>query len=480
MNTVVESKSALESLSRSALIAAAIKAGVAPTKAYSTKSVVLRELILASQTPGPVAVASVEVVAEEPEEEANQPAPAIEEIADANVVPFEAEAVQTEIKPEAVTVKPEDSRGIFKVGRKAFQKQLVALSKVVGHSNMQVLNCVLLEFAAGKLRVSGTNLDNYVTTEVPAETAGDVKIAINYAILKAFVSKCASEFMMAEVKGMTLHLSDIVNKTRIMGIKHEEFVPTPDSATAVSILEIQAKQLVKVLGEMLPCASIDETRYILNGVCLDMAKKAANPVVVATDGRRLSRTLLLADKTHAHGRFIIPSKTVEALMQGLPEGATVELLSSSNASRMLARSSSGGFTYGAAFKLVDGNFPNWNQVVPKGDRPSFTIDREEFLAALARVSVLVTEKSNSVKLTFGPEVLRLNTAAVDYGDGAEPVSVKTNHGKEIRVAINPEFLRSILAAWSDDTVIFQVNDELSPLTITAGDKLAVVMPVRLS
>jgi len=238
---------------------------------------------------------------------------------------------------------------------------------------------------------------------------------------------------------------------------------------------------VQLLSEMLPCASTDETRYILNGVCLDLAKETKIPQVVATDGRRLSKTALNADKVFAHGRHILPTLCAEALVSGLPEDAKVEVRAEpENVRRLLVRSEASGFRYMAVLKVVDGNYPNYSQVIPKGTRPEFVIDREEFLAALARIMVLTNVDASSVKFTFNPKGLRLNSCRPDMGEGVESVSVKTNHEKEIIVAINPDFIDQILKAWSDEKILVNALDAVSPITLSAGDKLAIIMPVRLS
>jgi DNA polymerase-3 subunit beta len=367
--------------------------------------------------------------------------------------------------------------GMFKVSRKVFQRQLsVACRAIKTGASLPVLSCVLISFGKQRLRVESTNLDLSFATDTAAETEGTESIAINASVLSRFVAKCESEFLMAVVKDSQLFISDLTNKTNIMGIGAAEYPPMNRPNKAVEIMEISGKRLAQVITETQKCASTDETRYILNGLYFTLTKDA----VVTTDGRRLCRVPLSADKVLAdQANFILPSAPASAILHSVPLDAVAKV--SLDDRRLFITSESGGFNYTAVSKIIDGTFPNYEQVIPKNSLHSFTLNRKNLSEALGRMFVLTTEKSQSVKFTFTTDSLLLNASSADVGSGKEEIKTKgTNSDKPVVVAFNPTYCIEILNSWSDEEVVLAVKDATSPVLLTAGAKLAVIMPVRLS
>ena len=234
MNT----KESLAAIGRSKLIQLAIENGVPSASAYSTKSAVLIDLIIAKTS------ASV-AVADAPLEVESSP------VAD-NIVPFGIEPVQTELKADAT--KKAVSVGIFKLNRKVFQGQLNAAVKVIDrNASMPILKNVCLSFGAGRMRVDGTNLDVYISTESPIESDGEAQLSVPAHLLTKFVSKCSSEFMMVEVFDSHLFvISDMANRTELMGIDAKEFPAFPFKASS-SLFTIDGKNLVRAMNDAEKC-----------------------------------------------------------------------------------------------------------------------------------------------------------------------------------------------------------------------------------
>jgi DNA polymerase III beta subunit len=491
----------LASLKRNALIQLAIQTKAAtPSAAYSSKSVKLIEAILGQQTPesveavAPTAAPAAEAPAIEVETKSvavaePEDGPVIEEPftgavingAD-NVVPFDPEPpVQTEI-PSAPA--PTDSHGLFKIGRAVFQRQLAIAGRVAKGGNMPVLGCVLLSFGDGRMTVEGTNLDVYVSSEAPAETKGGFRLAVPAAVLSKFVARCSSEHLMAEVRGSSLHISDLENRTNIMGISVEEWPPAPTGDKATDFMEITGKQLNRVLTETLKSASTDETRYILCSVGIDTKKG----VVVATDGRRLTRAVLGADKVTPHdSTTILPSFAAEVIRQSIPLDARVKV--SATDRRLVFAATAPGFDVSIYTRTIDGNYPNYAQVIPApGYGIPFVADRKEMLSALGRMVVLMSKEGQAVRLEFADNELSFSLASAGVGAGKEEIAIKGELARDketgkpvpMALAVNPAFLQEILGSWSDERVTLAVKDSVSALLLTGDAKTAVVMPVRLS
>lgn len=486
---MIHTTESLTALKRNALIQTAIKTGAcSPSAAHSSKSVKLIEAILAKQAAetAPVATAVKEVPAETPAEvpaPATAPAPApapvagdvIDTAAATNVVDF---ATQTEIPVEP---KPETaSNGLFKISRKVFQLQLAAVSKLPGKGTMPILNCALIQFGSGRVAVEATNLDCSVRTEAPAETDGMFSIAVPFTILSKFVAKCTSDFLMAEARGGSLFISDIENKTEIMGLPVSEWPAAPQHADVV-VMHVAGRELAKVFTESLPCASEEETRYILNGVFLDTRSIAT---MVATDGRRIVTVPIVVEKSVTPFNGIIPTFFAEVVRASIPQDASALIARSESFRGMSIRTELNGFSYRAVGRLVDGTYPNYAQVIPKdtAERTTFELNTADLMAALARVLVVANsgEKTPAVVFKFSKDLIELSAANASVGNSRETITAKGG-GDEfaLRVGLNGDFVREIVAAWTEDRVTLSVREENSPLVITGGGKTAVVMPIRL-
>ncbi len=131
-------------------------------------------------------------------------------------------------------------------------------------------------------------------------------------------------------------------------------------------------------------------------------------------------------------------------------------------------------------KLIEGNYPNYKQVIPGEARERITLERETFLQSVHRVSLLASEKSNSVKLVFSKNNIEIAANTPDIGEARESLPVQYR-GKEFSIAFNPEFLMAPLRNLPNDEVYLDLIDEMSPGVIKIQSPfLYVLMPMRIS
>jgi DNA polymerase-3 subunit beta len=224
--------------------------------------------------------------------------------------------------------------------------------------------------------------------------------------------------------------------------------------------------------------STDEARYVLNGIFLSL--KDHKVTMVATDGRRLALVDEEVDiSEQSQGEFIIPAKAVNELNRLLQEKGEVELKYSENQAAFTLKDEKG-FSVLIVTKLIEGNYPNYRQVIPAETRERVPLPREEFLHALRRAEIMTSEKANSVKLTFGKNNLAITANSPEVGEAKESIAVNYK-GKEIAIAFNPKYLIDPLNALPNDEVFVELIDELSPGVLKInGPFLYVVMPMRLT
>src|ERR1019366_7605077 len=181
----------------------------------------------------------------------------------------------------------------------------------------------------------------------------------------------------------------------------------------------------------------------------------------------------------SNGEFIVPSKAVNELNRLLTDKGEVELRYTDNQASFTLKDEKGSSVL-IISKLIEGNYPNYRQVIPNEVKERVSLMREEFLHALRRAEIMTSEKSNSVKLTFGKNNLAITANSPEVGEARESLAINYK-GKEMAIAFNPKYLIDPLNALTEDEVFFELIDELSPGVLKInGPFLYVVMPMRLS
>jgi DNA polymerase-3 subunit beta len=264
---------------------------------------------------------------------------------------------------------------------------------------------------------------------------------------------------------------------KIRGLAADEFPPLPKFKEDKRVTLPQEK-LRSMLKKTAFATSTDESRYVLNGIFLSL--KDHKITMVATDGRRLALVDEEADIAEkSQGEFIIPSKAVTELSRLLTDKGDVDVNFSENQASFTLKAEKGPGVL-IVSKLIEGNYPNYRQVIPAETKERIALPREEFLHALRRAEIMTSDKQNSVKMAFGKNQLAITANSPDVGEARETMSVNYK-GKDLAIAFNPAYLIEPLNALVEDEVFIELIDELSPGVLKInGPFLYVVMPMRLS
>jgi DNA polymerase-3 subunit beta len=237
--------------------------------------------------------------------------------------------------------------------------------------------------------------------------------------------------------------------------------------------KIQQSDLRDGLKKTSYAISSDETRYVLNGIYTSF--RDGKMTLVATDGRRLAMAESDLEFPASHETdVIIPTKAVQELQRLLGTEGELSLRLSDN-----QVSISVGDTL-LVSKLIEGNYPNYRQVIPSDANERVELPREALLDTVRRVSLLASDKSSSVKLVFGDNKVEISANSPDVGEAREEMLVKYE-AKQIQVAFNPEFMMAPLRNLETETVYLDLIDEMSPGVIRIdGSFLYVLMPMRVT
>lgn len=358
------------------------------------------------------------------------------------------------------------------IQRDRFLEGLQTVQSVVStKSTLPILANVLLRAEGDILTLSTTDLDTGIRCEVEASTEKTGSVTLPARKLFSIIRELPANQISLEVDGK---LNAIIKSGksffRIMGLPEDDFPPFPKTENA-NIFRLDQKLFRSMLKRTSYAMSTDESRYVLNGVLLSF--KDGKLSVVATDGRRLALASHEMDfPKSSECDVILPSKAVAELGRVLADSGEAEIAISENQIAFVV-----GTTY-LVSKLIEGNYPNYQQVIPSKTTERLTVERELLLNSVRRVGLLSSDKANSVKLNLHPNELEISATTPDVGEAKETIVAKYN-GKELAMAFNPEFLNDPLKNLDCAEIFFDFTDELSPGIIRFNEPfLYVIMPMR--
>ena len=356
---------------------------------------------------------------------------------------------------------------------------LQAVQNVVSNrTTLPILSNVLLRAEGDRLEFTATDLDVTVACGVEAKVKKVGASTVPVKKLFGIVRELPNSEIDLEVDDKNLcSVRAGASFYKINGLSADEFPPMPKfkEDKKVTIAQETLKAMMKKTSFAI---STDESRYVLNGVFISM--KDHKMTMVATDGRRLALVDEEVDVSEkSQGDFIVPAKAVLELNRLLLDKGEVQIHFTENQASFRLKDEKESSVL-IVTKLIEGNYPNYRQVIPSEAKERVSLIREEFLHALKRAEIMTSEKSNSVKLTFAKNNLAITANSPEVGEARESLAINYK-GKEIAIAFNPKYLIDPLNALSNDEVFVELIDELSPGVLKInGPFLYVVMPMRLS
>ena len=373
----------------------------------------------------------------------------------------------------------------FKINQDHFSNGLQqVLNVVASRSTMPILNNVLIEAEEEHISLTTTNLDLGIRCRIKADVSDTGSITLPVRKLATIVKELpVSEVFLETNKTNQAKITSGGSLFKIMGIASEEFPPLPTFENR-KVFELAQDEIVNMLKSVSYAQSTDENRYILNGVYFNFADEKLT--LVATDGRRLGLTGLELEVSEENaGSLILPAKTVAELERLMGKGEKVNIAFNDRQAAFeigLDEAGDSGLVdhLYLVSKIVEGNYPNYRQVIPKETEHRVKIERELMLECVHRAALVTSDKSNSVKIKISKNLLEISGQSTEYGESHESMAIAYD-GPEVQVAFNPQFLMEPLKALTKDEVFFEFKDELSPgLFKTLDNFICVIMPLRLN
>ncbi|MDF0675694.1 MAG: DNA polymerase III subunit beta [Nitrospira sp.] len=365
---------------------------------------------------------------------------------------------------------------------------LTGLQRVQGvvekRNTMPILSNILFEAKQDGVEIVATDLEIGVRGLYKATVVetGGVTISARklFEIIKE-VPPGEVELTSADNNWTTIQAGK--SQFKVVGLPNTEYPALP-TIEREGLTPLSGEGLLELIRKTLFAAGDNDARYILNGLLVTLlaTDRKTSLRLVGTDGHRLAVSEQEIGKAGTKGvpqeiKAIIPKKAAHEIRHLLEEGGDSEPLIGFTKNLMIFRKSGLLLTS----RLMEGNYPNYQQVIPKENGKKISVNRAELESALRRVSVLSKDKASAVKVSFASGTMTLFTSSPDYGEASEDVPVRYE-GDSLSTGFNARYLLDVFSVMDGESISMQMETPLSPCLIQEPENpgfKCVVMPIKI-
>ncbi len=338
-------------------------------------------------------------------------------------------------------------------------------------ASLPVLSGVRLELTGDQLTITGTDLDLTIQLGLPVGGERDGGAVLPARLASDIVRSLGPGKVTVSVDTDDVSISGGRSQFSVRPLSIDDYPRLPSPPT--SGVALAAAAFGEALRQVVRAASTDDNRPILTGVLLTAENDGLR--MVATDSYRLAVRDLAETQVLAAGqKVLVPGRALLELQRLVGAGGELML-------RLGERDAT--FEVGGTrltTRLIEGEFPNYRQLIPQSHPNVLTVEREALLEAIRRVKILARD-ATPVRLQMGGDILRLTAVTQDVGNAAEELDA-TYSGGELVVAFNPDYLAAGVEACAGESVTLSTQDALKPAVVRgvdAPDYLYLLMPVRV-
>lgn len=360
-----------------------------------------------------------------------------------------------------------------KVSRDTLIKGLEVIQNIISaKATLPILSNILIETQKDKLRLTATDLNIGISCVKPVSILEAGAITIPAKRFFSIIRELSDDEIEINTKKNNIVIIETKNcQFKIIGLPPEEFPKLPEFKDK-EVIKIEQSLLKHMLAQTSFAVSLDEIKYILNGILFKIAKDTVT--LVATDGKRLAVSKSkLAQSVSREFSFIVPFKTLQELDRNLTSEGEVALIIGTN--QVL-------FDFKDVViisRLIEGEFPDYQQVIPPVSDQKIKMDRQQFLLAVRRAALLATPDYQAVKLEIFKDKLVVSKSTPDVGESREEITAEYR-GKEMMIGFNPVFITDVLKVLPEAAVELEVSGSEKPGVIRAQGYIYIVLPMRLT
>ena len=364
-----------------------------------------------------------------------------------------------------------------KADRKSLQEATALVQGIVpSKASRPILQNFLLETRDNNLLVQGTDMEAGISVVVEkVEVQEDGKAVVPASKVVEILSKVLDESVDLYTEDQTLRIQTSRSNFKVLGDKPEDF-PAMKECNWEDAFEIEGETLAEMVKKTIFASATERTRYALNGIFLVVKKGKAE--MVATDGKRLARIIRPVTSKNEHPGVIVPTKCINylekiSLAAGEGAHAPVKILIEENS--IFASTSNATLTS----RLIEGHFPDYEAVLPKGTDNVLTIAVKDLQQAVVEGALLGDRESHAVRHSFKDGKLTLSSRSPDVGEARVEMDV-SYEGADLDIAFNPDYLLDVLRALGGGEIKFKFKDTSSAALIDPGNNyIYIIMPVSI-
>jgi len=350
-------------------------------------------------------------------------------------------------------------------------------SAVSSRNTLPILANILFETENNKLILSGTDLELSIKCEIEANIVNEGSITIPAKKLLEIVRELPETDITIKLNDKNvIYLTCGKSLFKINGLPKKDFPILPEIKTEKEII-LSQKNFNDMIKKTIFSVSSDETRYVLNGVLLSGEKDIIR--MVSTDGHRLSFIEKKINNIYEEKlNNIIPAKALNELVKILKDEGEISIQINNNQIIFLIDK------VVLISRLIEGQFPNFGQVIPKENDKSFTCYTEDIMAATKRVALMASDKSNSVKYSISNNKLLISSNTPEVGEAQEEMDINYS-GENIIIAYNAKYVLNVLKNLGSKECLLELSSNLNPGVFKPKgidedtNYLCVVMPMRV-
>jgi DNA polymerase III subunit beta len=346
---------------------------------------------------------------------------------------------------------------------------------VASRGALAVLSGVRLELAGDRLTITGSDLELTVSVELTVSGLADGVAVVPSRLVNDIVKALEPGAVELETGDDEARIASGRSEFQLKTLPADEFPRV--AAVEGDEVRFEADALVGALRQVLPAASGDDNRPILTGVLLAAEDRGLR--LVATDSYRLAVRDLPGVSVLSSGKqVLVPSRALAELSRSLGDGGELTLRLGERDASFSSAGETGGIVL--TTRLIEGEYPNYQGLIPQNQPNRLTVGREALMEALRRVKLLARD-ATPVRLIMSSDGLELKAVTQDVGEGSESLDA-TYEGEDLTVAFNPDYLLAGVEAAAGDEITLSTMDSLKPAVVrtpASDDYLYLLMPVRV-
>ena len=361
---------------------------------------------------------------------------------------------------------------IFKTSQENLLAGVQIVQNIVsGKSTLPILSNILLEVKGTKLRLNTTDLDIGISCEITVDIIEEGAITIPAKRFGDIVRELPSgDIIISVKKNNQVDIEGKQCRFKLGGLPKDEFPKFPEFKDKEAI-QIEQSTLKEMLRLTSFAVSHEESRYVLNGILIEISDNVIR--IVATDGRRLAKIeKKLPAVIKKEVAVIVPIKAVQEISRNLREEGTLSLIVGAN--QVLFEIND----VLIATRIIEGEFPNYNQVIPKPAKNRITMNTQDVLSSIRRANLLSTPDFQAVKFEIFTNKLVISKSTPDVGESREVIPVEYD-GEEMMVGFNPQLLIDFLKNINDEQVHMEILGTDKPAVMRLQDYLYLALPMRI-